>query len=295
MIEHRQSSPRKPKRVVIAGASGFVGTDLCAKLQGDGVKVVPLSSTDLDLCNSGSVEKLQGLMETDDVVVFVSARTPDKGKDIHTLMSNLAMGENFCAALSKQACKQVVYVSSDAVYADDANPIREDSCCHPSGYHGIMHLAREAMLRETCSAAKIPLFILRPSLLFGAGDTHNGYGPNRFMRLAQSGEDIKVFGDGEEKRDHVYVPDLTELTHAGIGHCSEGVLNVATGQSHSFHDVATAAIAQLGSKSQIAPQPRSTTITHRHFDVTEIHKTFPGFSITSLETGLEMMAGGLDR
>jgi UDP-glucose 4-epimerase len=293
-VEHRRSNPQKPERVVVVGARGFVGSDLCARLGTDGVEVVPLSSADVDLSRPNSVDQLKAQIRPSDVVVLVAALTPDKGKDIATLMRNLAMGAHFCAALGEGACSHVVYISSDAVYADDANPVREDSCCHPSGYHGLMHLTRETMLQETCAAAGIPLFILRPSLLYGARDTHNGYGPNRFMRLSTSGEGIELFGNGEEKRDHVYIGDLSELAYAGITHTSEGVINVATGDSHAFHSVASLAIGQLDSSSKIEPQPRAHPITHRHFDVTAILKAFPDFPITGLEAGLERMATELN-
>ena len=65
-----------------------------------------------------------------------------------------------------------------------------------------MHLVREVMLRSALTA---PLAILRPTLLYGAADPHNGYGPNRFRRLAAAGQDIVLFGEGEEQRDHVLI------------------------------------------------------------------------------------------
>jgi nucleoside-diphosphate-sugar epimerase len=40
------------------------------------------------------------------------------------------------------------------------------------------------------------------------GDPHNGYGPNRFRRLAAAGQEIVLFGGGEERRDHVLVDDV---------------------------------------------------------------------------------------
>ena len=51
--------------------------------------------------------------------------------------------------------------------------------------------------------ARRDLAILRPTLIYGAGDPHNGYGPNRFRRLAATGKPIILFGEGEERRDHV--------------------------------------------------------------------------------------------
>ena len=119
-------------------------------------------------------------------------------------MANLAMGEHVCAALEEVPCAQVVYISSDAVYADDCNPVRETSCCDPSSNHGLMHLVRERMLAQTLKKAKVPYLILRPSLLYGAGDTHNGYGPNRFIRTALAEKRITLFGaGGGDARPHL--------------------------------------------------------------------------------------------
>ena len=38
---------------------------------------------------------------------------------------------------------------------------------------------------------------LRPTLIYGNGDTHGGYGPNKFLQLKN--KDIILFGKGEEK------------------------------------------------------------------------------------------------
>ena len=62
-----------------------------------------------------------------------------------------------------------------------------------------MHLVREIMFT---SEVKALLAILRPTLIYHAADPHNGYGPNRFWRLARSREPIRLFGKGDERRDH---------------------------------------------------------------------------------------------
>ena len=41
--------------------------------------------------------------------------------------------------------------------------------------------------------------ILRPTLVYGPGDTHNGYGPNMFLRAVNSGENIDLFGKEKSK------------------------------------------------------------------------------------------------
>jgi len=180
-----------------------------------------------------------------------------------------------------------VYVSSDAIYSDDANPVTERSCQQPSSLHGVMHLAREIMLR---AALKLPLAILRPTLIYGAKDPHNGYGPNRFRRLAAKGEAITLFGEGEEKRDHVHVDDVAALTSAVLQHRSTGTLNIATGRSASFREVAEMVVGLSPRPVEIRGTPRQNPITHRHFDITDCLKAFPEFHYVSLRDGLARVA-----
>ena len=55
--------------------------------------------------------------------------------------------------------------------------------------------------------------IVRPTLIYGSSDPHNGYGPNQFIRLAQAKKDLSLFGRGEEKRDHVNVNDVGNIIY----------------------------------------------------------------------------------
>jgi nucleoside-diphosphate-sugar epimerase len=125
------------------------------------------------------------------------------------LRENVEMAAAVCAALKARPVAHVVYISSDSVYKDSSQPLTETSCAEPASLHGIMHLAREVALRE---AHPGPLALVRPTLVYGLDDPHNGYGPNRFRRLAAAGKDIVLFGEGEERRDHVDVEDIAELS-----------------------------------------------------------------------------------
>lgn len=284
MLTHLDRDRAAPSRVVVLGGSGFVGSCLTSHLGDRGLPTVALSTRDLDLTSHDAGQRFASLLRPDDAVVFVSALTPDKGKDIATMMKNLAMGEQVCAALAVSACAHVVYISSDAVYDDNADPVSERSVTNPSSYHGLMHLVRERMLSTTLGT-KVPLAILRPSLLYGPGDTHNGYGPNRFLRTARSNRAIALFGNGEERRDHVFIDDVSRVAEMVLMHRSTGVLNVATGTSWSFGDVARA-IARLVPGTTVESKPRAGAVTHRSFDVGAIGAAFPGFRLTPLEEGL---------
>ena len=194
MLEHLNPNPLKPSRVVIIGAGGFVGGAIRKELAAKAVNTLALTRKELDLLAEGAAAKLQEILQPGDSVVMVSAFAP--AKTVPDLMQNLKMAESVCNALSAATIVHLVYISSDAVYADDANPVNERSYCAPSTVHGMMHAARELMLR---SSTKVPFAALRPTLIYGATDPHNGYGPNRFRRQATKGEPVTVFGEGEEK------------------------------------------------------------------------------------------------
>jgi nucleoside-diphosphate-sugar epimerase len=153
----------------------------------------------------------------------------------------------------------------------------------PGSLHGLMHVTREGMLRH---GTKLPLAILRPSLLYGLADPHNGYGPNAFGRLAAAGQPITLFGEGEEQRDHVLIDDVAEIVYRVLTRRSTGVLNIATGQSHSFRSVAELAASRVQSPVAVIGTARRNPITHRHFDITACLTAFPDFAYRALADGL---------
>jgi nucleoside-diphosphate-sugar epimerase len=157
--------------------------------------------------------------------------------------------------------------------------------------HGTMHVARELMLKATVTA---PLAVLRSTLIYGAGDPHNGYGPNRFRRLAAAGQEIVLFGEGEERRDHVLVDDVAELVCRVLERRSQGTLNIATGEVHSFRAIAERVAAMVTPGVAVRGTPRQGAMPHggyRPFDITACRRAFPDFRYTALADGLEQARG----
>ena len=290
MLEHHTSKPEKPARVVVIGAAGFVGGAVASRLEKDGVAVLRISRKEVDLLAPDASLRLERLLKPTDSVVAVSAQAPVKNADM--LVENLVMARAMVRALSTISVFHVVNISSDAVYADSDKPLTESSCASPGSLHGAMHLAREVMFQ---SGIKAPLAILRPSLLYGAADPHNGYGPNRFRRLAAKGEDIVLFGEGEERRDHVFIDDVADLVKRVLYRSSTGVLNIATGEVHSFADIARKAISLSGKNSSVKTTARSGPMPHngyRPFDIAGCRRAFPDFRFTPLEDGLRKSQNG---
>lgn len=285
MLQHLNPVASKPQRVIIVGAGGFVGSATLNNLQSKKIETMAITRQEIDLLKPNAQHALAEFIQPNDALVIVATIAPCKNAE--QLIDNLQMMQTVCNVIKDKAAmlSHIVYISSDAVYADDVAVANEESKVQPSSFHGMMHAARELMVKT--AAGNIPLAILRPSILFGLADPHNGYGPNRFFRLANQGQTITLFGGGEEQRDNIFIDDVAEVIALTLMHRSRGVLNIATGQALSFKAVADLVVKATGKAVAVEPTTRQNPITHRHFDITACRQAFPAFSYTGFVAGLQ--------
>ena len=292
MLTRHQPTPTNTPRVVVMGAGGFVGRATCTRLAADGADVVALTRKEVDLLAADAAPKLAAHLTPESTLVVTSALAPVKNTAM--LLDNLRMMQAVIAAVRSQPVPHLLYVSSDAVYADSRAPMTEASPAEPGSLHGVMHLAREVMLK--CDLPAIPLALVRPTLIFGPGDPHNGYGPNRFMRLAQARQDITLFGEGEEQRDHIFITDVAEIIRRCVRHRATGVVNAVSGTVTSFRAIAEQAAARFEPRVKVLGSPRTGPMPHggyRAFDPALLRQLFPDFAPVSLATGLDRMRAAL--
>ena len=218
---------------------------------------------------------------------MLSALTPDKGRDIATFMKNLRMAAAVCGAVQARPVSHVVYMSSDAVYPMIDGRVSEDTAAQPPDLYGTMHYARERMFSDAVKEA--PLAILRCTLVLSPRDTHNSYGPNRFRVIGLEGGEITVGGEGEETRDHILDQDVAEIVRLVLSHRSRGLINVATGTSHSFREVAEMVAVCFDPPITVKGSPRNFPVSHRHFDPTALMQAFPNLQLTPLNDAIRMV------
>ncbi|NQV96378.1 MAG: NAD-dependent epimerase/dehydratase family protein [Acidimicrobiaceae bacterium] len=275
MLQHKVTPSLRPTRVVVIGAGGFVGRALVQCLEQEKTPVIAVTRQDVDLLGPDAEIYFSQLLTEDDSVVFAAAEAPCK--DPEMLIRNIAMMTPILRTIQKVKPRHVVYLSSDAVYLDSDRPLNEQSPAAPGSLHGAMHLSRELMIAYVYADN---LCIVRPTLIYGDADPHNGYGPNRFRRLVAQGKEVILFGDGEEKRDHVSIDDVAELLRRIIWSQSVGILNIATGTVLSFREIAQALIENttgdsiIGTSARFGPMPHNG---YRAFDPTATYRAFPDF------------------
>jgi nucleoside-diphosphate-sugar epimerase len=261
-LNTRKSTYKNKKtRAVIVGSGGYVSSSIKLFLK-DKLKVLEISRKKINLKKKNSIKKLQKILKTDDIIIFIAAIAPCKTKKL--LSDNILIVKNFNKAIKDINISYIIYISSDAVYSDTHKKINEYSKTNPKNLHGIMHLKRERMLLRK---NKSKLLIIRPTLIYGPGDPHNGYGPNRFMRLAIVNKNIELFGKGEEVRDHIHIDDVGKIISMLILRRVAGILNLVTSREISFYKIAKIIINNTKSRSKIITTKRLQPMPHKGYRV----------------------------
>jgi nucleoside-diphosphate-sugar epimerase len=275
-----------PERVVILGASGFLGPALHARLERDGVPVVAHSSRTLDLTRADALATLDGVLGPETALVFACALTPDRGQTPATLLANIAMAVNLATYLEGRPVGRLVYMGSDAAYGFGEPPVTEETPVSPAGYYAIGKYAGERVMESAARAGGTPLLTLRVTGVYGPGDPHASYGPNAFARSLARDRSVRIFGAGEEERDHLYVEDAARAIACLLRSGADGVYNLATGQSQAFAEVVKTIRDLVPYEITVTSAARKGPITHRRFDTGRLTRALPDLRFTPIREGL---------
>ena len=248
------------------------------------IKYCSLSTSNCNLLEKKSTKYLNSIINDGDIILFVSAIAPCK--NLIEYEQNIQMIYPLIKLSKKKKFSQFIYISSDAVYADSKKKINEKSNVNPESIHGLMHQSRENLLKIYF---KEILTIIRPTLIYGENDPHNGYGPNKFSRLAKSNNNIEIFGKGEELRDHIYIEDVARLVLFTIKKL-KGIFNAVSGNPLNFDKIAKLIIQNFKSNSKIKYVKRNKPMPHngfRCFDLSKLKKF--NFRITKFKVGIKYL------
>lgn len=267
--------------IYVIGKKGFVAKRI-KKYFSNKKKIFFLGSDKFDLTKK-EINNIK--IKPNSVIVFLSAITPDKGKDLLTFEKNICILTNFLNKINLSYISKFIYISSDAVYSLKNQKISDSTKPDPDDLYGLMHLTRENILKKIINKKK--LLILRPTIMYGIGDTHNSYGPNRFINNLMNNEKIILFGKGMDVRDHLHVEDLVKIIFKV---CTKkifyGEFVVASQKSLKFINVAYKILTLFNlPKNSIDYIVVQNKISKRYFVNLKINKLLK-FRFASLREGL---------
>lgn len=198
--------------------------------------------------------------------------------------------------------EKAIFVSSSMVYGDFTSPIKEDGDVNPKGMYGTSRLIGEhlfkALMREHPNKEKLASFIIRPTAVYGPGDsTIRVIG--KFVKAAIMGEELHVRGK-DEVMDFTHVADVVKGlrlvldTKRGVGEATT-TYNVSRGQEvNTIFKLATIAIDVANTDAMIVLKEKDVSMPSRHLlDASKISEDLGYESKWSLEAGIESVYADL--
>jgi nucleoside-diphosphate-sugar epimerase len=220
-------------RVLVTGASGFVGRRVCALLAGADHEVIAATratSSPVDgaartcaLGEIGPATQWQPALDGCDALVHLAART-HRGDDASMrddfFRINVEGSRGLIDAALAAGVRRVVFVSSAKVYGESSPPDAQGrphaftatDVPRPAGPYGASKLAAEQLLRERCAAAQAALTIFRPPLVYGPGNKANLFA---LMRAIERGVPLPL-ASIRNARSLVFVDHLAEVIVAAL-------------------------------------------------------------------------------
>jgi len=250
-------NPADTGTVLVTGGAGFIGSHLVDSLVAAGRRVIVVDSlstgrernlnadAEFHRLDIGSTAIRRLVMETRPSAVLhlaaqasVSASVQDPLSDAET---NVLGTLNLMEAMRQTGSGRFLFVSSGgAIYGEpESMPVKETTARRPVSPYGAAKLAAECYLESYGAAYDFDYTIIRPGNVFGPRQYPDGRAGvvAIFARAMLAGKPVTIFGDGEDRRDYVYVSDTVECIERALEHGRRTAYNVGTGVGTTVNDV----------------------------------------------------------
>jgi UDP-glucose 4-epimerase len=261
-------------KVLVTGASGFLGESLVGRLLDDGDEVVVIGRSEAkeranekytfvkaDITDNQALQEVHKNFPAIDTIVHLAALVPKtKDEDVAPAMfdANVRGTINLLETFG-DGLKNFVYASTAEVYGlpEADGKITETMLAKPLSYYGASKLAGELFCNVYSARHELPISMLRFTVLYGPGDRINRAVPN-FIKKALAGENLQIFG-GEELRDYLHVSDAARAVYLAAKKPVSGVFNIGTGKGITIRETAEKIVEMVGNsdvKADIQPREK---------------------------------------
>jgi nucleoside-diphosphate-sugar epimerase len=300
-------------KALVTGAAGFIGSTLSERLLADGAEVTGIDSfTDYyprpikerNLAGPRAHPRFQFIesrLQDADLPALLRDRThvfhlaaqagvrKSWGRDfaVYTI-NNIEATQALLEACAAVKLERLVYASSSSVYGDHVPlPMREEALPQPVSPYGVSKLAAEQLCYLYFSNYGVPATSLRYFTVYGPRQRPD-MAFHRFLQATQRGEQIRLFGDGNQTRDFTFVADAVSATVAAGQRGVPGrVYNIGGGSRVSMNEVIEMIGRVAGRRPLVTVDPvQKGDMRHTYAD-TSLAQADLGFTPTvSLEEGL---------
>ena len=266
------------KKILVTGGAGFVGSHLCDRLIKEGNEVVCLDNyftgqkqNIVHLLGNPYFELIRHdvtmpfFIEVDEIYNLACPASPIhyQYNAIKTMKTSV-MGAINMLGLAKRIKAKILQASTSEVYGDPqvhpqvetywghVNPIGERSC-YDEGKR-----SAETLFVNYYKQNNVKIKIVRIFNTYGPRmHPHDGRVVSNFIMQALQGQDITIYGDGQQTRSFQYVDDLVEGMLRMMASRDEftGPVNIGNPNEFTILELAEKVIELTGSKSKIVRMP----------------------------------------
>ncbi|MFQ5620803.1 MAG: NAD-dependent epimerase/dehydratase family protein [Candidatus Nanoarchaeia archaeon] len=289
-------------RILITGATGFIGFNLLKELQKEDHEFT-ITGHDAEnrlkdfkgkyLQPSFSGIDWDAIGEVDIVYHLAAINDTTNYDDKEVMDANFHDSIRLFKHVIANGCKRIVYASSCAVYGDAPAPYTEDVPKNPLNPYGKSKLKLD---QETMLLAKenpdVTFVGLRFSNVYGPGESHKGFRSSMALQWAHQMRkgNPKCFIDGNQKRDFVYVADAIKGCILASKAKKSCIVNIGSGKARSWNDMLKILnkVLKMNRLTKFIPNPYEDKYqTFTECDLTKA-KEFIGFEPDyDLEKGLQ--------
>jgi UDP-glucose 4-epimerase len=308
----------KNKTCLVTGVAGFVGSHLAARLLDAGCKVIgidcftdyydrSLKELNLEslLRNSsfklieGDITNIEnlGLNGEKPQLVFHQAaqagvRASWGGEFSHYTHHNVLGTQRTLEWARRAQPERFVYASSSSVYGDTGKlPMHEDDLPKPLSPYGVTKLAAEHLCGLYHQNFGVPTVSLRYFTVYGPRQRPD-MAFNCFIRAILTGDELVIYGTGEQTRDFTFVEDIVEANvAAALSPGVEGrVYNIGGGSRISVNGVLEMLGRLSGREVKLRYEPiQAGDPPHTYADTGRAARELMFKPQTTLEEGMRAM------
>jgi nucleoside-diphosphate-sugar epimerase len=237
-------------RVIVTGVAGFVGSHVAELLLKQGYEVIGLDNLSTGKLENvpkgvdlriGNLDDIRNMPKADQVYHLAAlARIPESIKNPVESHKTNVDGTLAVLEYCREHNAKIIFSSSCAVFDESDEALSEASSFNPKNPYAMQKMMCEQYIFLYWQLYKVNFVIMRYFNVFGERQPLDGAYAGVvgiFMKQKEKKEPLTITGDGEQKRDFIYVKDVA-IANVILGKLSQGVYNVGFGQNWSVNEIA---------------------------------------------------------